>query len=452
MSPPNPKTLKQRVLRAGGWNIAGYGIGQAIRLGSNLLMARLLVPEMFGVMAIATMVTVVLSLLSDIGLRQNVVQSRRGDDPIFLDTAWVVQIARGIVLWFVALLLAIALHLVGLGKMLPAGSVYASAVLPAVIAVSSFSAVISGFQSTRIATADRRLDQKRLTQIALISQSSALLVMIVIAVMSRSIWALVAGGLVASLITTALSHSWMSGHPSRFRWEKNALQELSSFGKWIFFSSVVGVFATNGDRLMLGGFVDGHVLGLYAIAALVVEAIQAGISRLFMTVSLPALSEIARNDPSRMREGYYKFRVPGDLLMLFLAGLLFAAGQLVIDILYDARYSAAGGMLEILALSLCIGRYTVAYQMYLAIGRPRYLAVANIVRFVSLYALVPPLYYLVGVRAAIWGIALHSLATVPLIYAFNARLGLNDFRRELMVLPALLAGFLCGSALNLIRG
>ena len=451
MSSPNPTTLKHRALRAARWSLAGYGLSQAIRLGGNLVMTRLLVPEMFGVMAIATMVTVILSLLSDIGLHQNIVQSRRGDDPAFLDTAWVVQIVRGGALWLIALLLSIALHLANLGGTLPAKSVYASPVLPLVIAVSSLSAVIFGFQSTRMATANRSFDQKRLIQIELIGQIAGLIVMIVIGVMNRSIWALVAGGLVASLTTTALSHTWMSGHPNQFRWEKNALRELIGFGKWIFVSSAVYVLTFQGDRLLLGGFVEADVLGFYVIAALIVRAMDSGMSRLFRTVSLPALSEIARNDPSRLREVYYKLRVPGDLLLLFLTGLLFAAGQLLIDLLYDPRYSAAGGMLQVLALSLFAVRYGVAHQIYLAVGIPRYLAVINVVRFVSLYVLVPPLYYLGGTQAAIWGIALHELATVPFVYRFNAKLGLNDIRRELMVLVALPVGFLCGYALNLIR-
>ena len=140
---PDPSTLKQRVLRASGWNIAGYALSQAIRLGSNLVMTRLLVPEMFGVMTIATMVMMILSLLSDLGLRQNIVQSRRGDDPAFLDTAWVLQIVRGLILWLGALGLSIALHLANLGGMLPAKSVYGSPVLPFVIAASSLSASIS---------------------------------------------------------------------------------------------------------------------------------------------------------------------------------------------------------------------------------------------------------------------------------------------------------------------
>lgn len=450
MPSPNPNTLGQRVLRAGGWSIAGYGLSQVIRLCSNLIMTRLLVPEMFGVMAIATMVTVILTLLSDIGLSQHIVQSRRGDDPVFLDTAWVVQIVRGIGLWLVAILVSIALHTANLGGLLPPKSVYASPVLPLVIAVSSLSALIAGFQSTRMATAHRTFDQKRLIQIQLVGQVAALIVMIVIGAISRSIWALVAGGLVASLTSTALSHAWMSGHSNRLRWEKDALREMIGFGKWVFMSSTVYVLAVNGDRLLLGGFVESRVLGLYAIAALIIGAIEGGLSKLFMSVSLPALSEIAREEPSRLREVYYQLRLPGDLLLLFLTGLLFAAGQLVIDLLYDPRYADAGGMLQVLALSLFVVRFGVAHQIYLAVGTPRYLAVINMVRFVSLYALVPPLYFLAGTQAAIWGIALHGLATVPLVYRFNANLGLNDTRRELGVLVALPAGLLCGYSLNLI--
>lgn len=452
MSSPDSTSLKKRVLRAGGWNTVGHGLGQVIRLGSNLVMTRLLAPEMFGVMAMATMATVILALLSDIGLGQNIVQSRRGDDPVFLDTAWVVQIIRGVIIWLIGLGLSMALHLANLGGIVPADSVYASPLLPLLIAVISFEAVISGFTSTKMATAGRNFDQKRIIQIRLISQVTALIVMIPTGVLSRSIWALVAGGLIAPLTTTVLSHSWISGHPNRFRWEGSARRELIGFGKWIFVSSVVSVLAMNGDRLLLGGFVDAHVLGFYAIATLMVGAIEGGVVRLFAHVWLPALSEIARNKPSRLREIYYKLRVPGDLLLLFLTGLLFSAGHLVIDLLYDPRYSAAGGMLQVLALSLFTVRYGVAHQIYLAVGMPRYLAVINVVRFVSLYTLVPLLYYVAGTQAAIWGIALHALATVPFVYRFNARLGLNDFRRELMVLAALPVGFLCGSALNLLRG
>jgi O-antigen/teichoic acid export membrane protein len=442
-------TFRQRVFRAGGWSVAGYGLSQMIRLGSNLVMTRLLAPEMFGLIAISAMVAVILALLSDIGLHQNIVQSPRGDDPIFLDTAWVLQIVRGGVLCLIALLLSIALYYANLQGIFPNQSVYASPVLPLIIAVSSFGAIISGFASTKIATAYRKFNQQRLVQIEIIAQLVALSVMITIGVATHSIWALVAGGLVASLMTTILSHCWINGPQNRFRCEKNALRELISFGKWIFVSSAVYVFAVNGDRV-LGGYVDAHTLGLYAIALLIVGSIEGLLNRLLATVSLPTLSEVARNNPARLRDIYYKLRIPGDLLLLFLAGLLFTAGHLVIDLLYDSRYSAAGAMLQILGLSLFTARFGVAHQIYLAVGMPRYLALINTVRFLSFFTLVPTLYYLAGVQAAIWGIALHGLSTVPLVYYFNKKLGLNDWRREFIVLVALPAGFLCGFALSLL--
>jgi O-antigen/teichoic acid export membrane protein len=78
-------TLKNRVFIAGGWSVAGYGLSQAIRLGSNLLMTRLLVPDMFGLMAIAGTLMVGLAMFSDVGLRQSVVTSMAGleDGPDF---------------------------------------------------------------------------------------------------------------------------------------------------------------------------------------------------------------------------------------------------------------------------------------------------------------------------------------------------------------------------------
>jgi hypothetical protein len=76
------------------------------------------------------------------------------------------------------------------------------------------------------------------------------------------------------------------------------------------------------------------------------------------------------------------------------------------------------------------------------------LAVINVVRCISLYALVPVMYYIGGAQAAIWGIALHGLATVPFVYSFNARIGINNMRRELIVLVVLPIGYVCGATIN----
>lgn len=448
MASLNRRTLKQRILHAGSWTLAGHGLSQVIRLASNLIMARLLAPEMFGVMAIVITISMILAMFSDLGLQQNIVQSVRGEEPAFLDTAWVVQIVRGILICVLMLMLSAGLYVAGQLEMLSQRTAYASPELPIVIAIYSMTAIVSGFQSTKIATAYRSFEQRRITEIGLISQITGLIVMIAIGAINQSIWALVSGAFVSTLMTTVLSHSWMRGHTNRFRYDKKSLSELLSFGKWVFISSAFYMLTMSGDKLLFGAFVEADILGIYVIASLFITAINGTLEKLFFNVSLPALSEIARDSPKRLREIYNKLCIPGDLLLIFLTGFLFEAGHWLITLLYDHRYAAAGNVLEILALSLFAVRYEIARQAYLSLGLPSYATVMSVVRFISLCTMVPLLYYTGGTQGAVWAMALHPLAAVPFVYYFNIKLGLFDMRRELVVLVALPIGFLSGSLLN----
>ena len=142
-------TLRQRVLRAGGWSVAGFALSQVIRFGTNLVMTRLLAPEMFGVMTIAQMVMIGLMLFSDLGLRLNIIQSRRGSDPVFLNTAWVTQILVGCLLALGAILVASSLALANHLGLLPPESTYAAPTLPYVLAALGFERLMAGFESTK---------------------------------------------------------------------------------------------------------------------------------------------------------------------------------------------------------------------------------------------------------------------------------------------------------------
>src|SRR5258705_5085460 len=207
--------LRARVLRAGGWTVTGFALSQAIRFGANLVMTRLLVPEMFGVMAIATMLMYGLALFSDVGLRLSVVQSRRGREAAFLNTAWTIQVARGFVIWGAAL--AVALGLVLLNAFVPAGSVYADPSLPYVIALLSVSAIVGGFESTKLLEASRALSLGLVTQIELGAQVCGLACMLSWALVDRSIRALDAGALAATGLSTLFHHASLPGSSNRSR-------------------------------------------------------------------------------------------------------------------------------------------------------------------------------------------------------------------------------------------
>jgi O-antigen/teichoic acid export membrane protein len=441
-------SLKSRVLRAGLWLLAGHGLAQLIRLMSNLIMTRLLVPQMFGMIAVAWIIMTGLQMLSDFGLRQSIVQSSRGEDAQFLGTAWVAQIFRGGILCLLGIGLATGLHFAQALNFMAVGTVYADPQLPLVVAVLAASALISGFESMRIALADRNLALGSVTRMDILSQLAGILCMLVWAMIDRSIWALVVSGLVSSLTRTVLSHVLLPGNRDRWIWSKQALQEIIKFGKWIFLTSILGFAVNSGDRLLLGGLVSSELLGLYSIAFLIVDAVAQIISKLLGTVSFPAFSEVARDRPEALRATYYRFRIPVDLLALFSAGALFSSGTAVIDLLFDDRYRSAGHIVEILSLSLIFIRYGVTEMCCLALGKPRILTELIAIRGAALFVLVPLCFHLFGFDGALWVIALHrAFSLLPIIH-FKIKHHLLDLRKELIVLPIFLVGIASGKAFS----
>ncbi len=446
------QSLRSRVMRAGAWTLTGHVASQMLRLGSNLIMTRVLMPEMFGIMALATVILIGLQLVSDLGLGLSVVQSGRGNDPVFLNTVWTVQIIRGAVIWLAALALAAAFYWAKGAPWFPATSVYSEAVLPYVIAVLSFNAVISGFESTKLATAGRNLLMGRVTALELICQVTALVVMVAWVLVDRSIWALAVGSLVSSLLRVVLSNAMLPGARNRLHWDPAAFREILRFGKWIFATSILGFLAANGDRLILGSLTDAKMLGMYSIAFFMVSALRDVFSKLIQNVGFPALSEVARERPAMMKQIYYKVRAPLDALTLLATGVLFTAGHLIVQILYDHRYYPAGHMLEILSISLFALRYTVAGQCFMALGKPQLLVPVIGIQAASIYFLMPLAFATWGFDGALWVAGGSILLTLPLVLYFKFKLGLFDGRRELLTLPWLAAGLVLGWAITHVAG
>jgi O-antigen/teichoic acid export membrane protein len=445
-----PRTLKQRVFKASAWTAAGYGLSQLIRFGSNLLMTRLLVPEMFGVMAIAMMVMYGLALFSDIGLRQSIVQSKRGNDAVFLNTAWAIQIVRGVLICFFGLgvsLLIVVANRIGL---FPMSSVYAEPILPHVIAIVSITGVISGFESTKLAEASRTLSLGRITRIEIISQLAGLLCMFAWVSIDRSIWVLVAGGLCSTFVKVILSHVWLRGVANRWQWDNSAFHEIIRFGKWIFVSSILGFLVSSGDRLLLGGLVSTTVLGIYVIAFYIFSSAEQMLTKIVAEVSFPALSEVARERPTDLKVKYYQFH---DVIASFAyvcAGVLMIAGQALIGLLYDPRYAQAGWMLEILAVSLLTVPVHVATQCFMALGMPKLISHLGAIRLIVLVVITPIGFHLFGLPGALWGIVLSYSSSLPTTFFYKVRYGLFDLRKELVLLPLILVGMIAGKALQLV--
>jgi O-antigen/teichoic acid export membrane protein len=452
MSKPAAGSLKQRVFTASSFTLAGYALGQLLRFAGNLIMTRLLMPEMFGVMAIAILIIVGLAMFSDLGLRQNVVQSEHGEDHQFLNTAWVLQIIRGGVLSCLGLVVGMSLALANHLVIIPEHSVYGDPVLPYVIVILSIGTFIQGFESTKVLQASRRLVLKQVVLMELGSQVIGLISMLLWVRLDSSIWALVAASIAATVSRVTISHIWLSGTNNSFQWSPAACREIVGFGKWIFLSSILGFLVNSGDRLMLAGLVSSHWLGIYVIAYLIVNAVEQVITKLIADVCFPALGEVARGRLSELKFTYYRLHAVIASFAYFAAGLLVTSGQALVRFLYDARYADAGWMLQVLAFGLLTLPFHLATQSFIALGMPKLLSAIILVRLAALLCFIPIGFATFGLQGGLWAIVVAYFSWLPMTIAYMLRFHFFDVRREMIVLPAVLVGGLAGKVIALTLG
>ena len=83
-APVQLRALEKKALHASVWSILEYGSGMGLRVISSLVLTRLLLPAYFGEITLVSTLVVGINLLSDIGLAPSVIQSKRGDEPVFL--------------------------------------------------------------------------------------------------------------------------------------------------------------------------------------------------------------------------------------------------------------------------------------------------------------------------------------------------------------------------------
>jgi O-antigen/teichoic acid export membrane protein len=433
-------SLGARVRRGSKIELTGFAISQALRLVTNLVMSRLLFPEAYGLTAIATVFMVALHMLTDVGLRDSIINNARGNDEPFLNTAWTLQVVRGFALWFVACAGA-----------WPLAWIYGDPQLVPIVIAASFVAVIYGFQSTASHTLSRNLDRGPLLKQEVLSKLVSMIGMVLWAWFDASVFALVAGAIVQAMCETVFSHTLLPVHyRNRFQWDRDSAREIGRFGRWIFGSSTFTFLANEGDRLLLGRLLSMASLGIYSVAGLLASAVWLVVGRLSQSVLYGMLSAVVRENPHEMSRHYYAARIRLDLLAMPALGGLMVLGPFVVSILYDHRYADAGWMLQILALRVafqCV--IGVSGICLLTLHRPHYHLPANAGRFVAVWGGIPVGYVLYGVRGVLWAAALSEIPALLVFFAGLRSVGVLRIRRELVAPIAVLAGMLLGLLVRL---
>ena len=422
-----------RVMRGSALTVIGFGISQIMRLGSNLVLTRLLFPEAFGLMAIVNLFLVGAHMFSDIGLVTGIVRSKRGDEPIFLNTAWVLQILRGILLTVIFCIIA--------G---PVARFYEEPILEQLLYCIGLITFLMGFNSTRIATATREIAIARTTLLDLSCQTLSIISMIFLAWLWESVWALMVGMVVAVLAKAVLSHLMLPGHPNRLQFEREAFLEQFHYGKFLFISSGLTFVIENGDRVLLSKYLSLAYLGFYNIAFFFASVPMTLMGRLVHRVIFPLYSARPPMESEANRRAISKTRfglTGGLFVILFVLGLL---GQWLIELLYTDEYQAAGPILVLMAVFLMPSLIVQGYPtLLLSVGKSNIYMGFQIFR-----AVVQVAFLAVGVTqfGLIGAMAAQPLASVliypVLVYLIRPYRGEDPLHDIVFALLAILCGMI----------
>ncbi|GAA6168727.1 oligosaccharide flippase family protein [Sessilibacter corallicola] len=321
------------------WVIASYGSLVGIRIIGNLILTRLLHPEMFGTIALVNAIILGINMFADVGVRDAVINSHRHKDKNFVNTAWTLSVIRGFVVYGIILLLAY-----------PAELLLDVEGIAVIICVSGVSILAYSFMSTKVFNAERETQLKTVSLIEIASSLIGMIVMIALAWWWRSVWALAVGSIVTTLIMITCYTYVLPGPRNHFHWEKDAFWEVFKLGRWILISTIGAFLVLQGDRFVTRYFATVELLGIYsiaiALASMVIEAAEkVGKKYLYPRYRQKVVAEENLNQFIR------KFRVLGVVASTVLCLPIVAFGDQLVYFLYDPRYDAAGWMLQILIVA-----------------------------------------------------------------------------------------------------
>ena len=398
-----------------------YGGTAVIKLGSSLVLTRLLSPDAYGIFGILLSFLFMVEMMSDVGTLGLLIRDPRGDEKRFVHTLWTIRLMRSV---FNFALLLIAAPFIA--------AIYHAPVLANAFRVLSVWFLINGAESMSFGLAIRH-QRARLSNYAEMASNAAMTMFVIgMAFFLRNHYALIFGALLQRLILVVASHFFYRDIGVGFAYDRAARREQFQFARYVMPSSILTIVLSQYDKVVLLRLFNLTLLGVYSIAGNMVGPITGVIMHNARFVLYARCSAYFRSNRSTAGHRYYtenlRLFAVGALLPAILAGV----APLLIAVLYDPRYMMAGRILTVLSLGAVIAAFQHSSEnLLVASGRSHVVLGANIIRIVSLIPAVILGFHFFGFEGFLW--CTMAAALPPLLYFYweQWRNNLLDPLREL---------------------
>jgi len=407
-------SLSQAVARSAGWTLAMRMSARIIGLASTLILARLLVPADFGLIAMGTSILAALDAATAVGLEWAIIQ-KQTQDRAHLDSAWTLNILIG---GLKALLL---LALVPF-----ATAVYHEPRVATVMAVLAGTALVGGFRNIGVVLHEQALRFRRIFFTALAAKLASFAVTVVLAFRWQSYWALLAGMATRTLVDLALSYALFSYRP---RLSLSHAREFFHFSKWVACNSVLLFIQQRGTDFILGNRAGPAALGAYNIAYEISSLPTTELTHPLMRAVYPGYSRL-QQDRKRLAEGFLTvFQVIAVVSLPAAAGLACLADLFVLVLLGDKWLSVIPLMAPLALFGAIRSLQATFGTTFLALGQQHLSAKLMALYIVLAFPVFAWLLTAYDLTTAAWGLTAVYLATGTFnITLLRARLQLPAMR------------------------
>ncbi|HLY51422.1 MAG TPA: lipopolysaccharide biosynthesis protein [Steroidobacteraceae bacterium] len=394
------------------WMVLFKLLERGLGLISTLILARLLLPKDFGIVAMATSIVALLEIFSSFGMDTVLIQRRDADRDHF-NTAWTLNVLAGCAVAAVIALLAS-----------PTSHFYREPRLVAVMCVLAVTSVIGACENVGVVEFRRQLRFDREFHYLLAKKLMAFVVTVPLALWLRSYWALVLGTLAGRLGAVFYSYRVQ---PFRPRLSLRTAPEMLHFSKWLMTQDALMFLKDRSASFFIGRLAGPAALGAFSISAEIASMPGTELIAPINRALLPAYVKLAA-DPAALRREFLSSMSGIALIGVpAVAGVALAAPFIVLLGL-GPKWSATQPLLEVLAFfGISQVLQSNSYAAFIALGKPELFARMNTLQvgllLVGLIGLTPPY----GAIGAAWAYVLAALGALPVNFFYIARhLGLRS--------------------------
>ena len=421
-------SIRARMAQGALWMVLFKLLDRGLGMISTLILARLLVPADFGLVAMATSLIAFLQLIAYFGL-DTVLLRDAETTPEHYHVAWTLNVLAG---------LGIAVLMGALS--IPAARFYHEPRVTLVICALAASALLEGFENIGVVNFRKEMRFDRDFGYMFSARLIAFVVTVALALTLRDYWALVGGMLVGRAARVALSYGVQ---PFRPRFSLRAAGELLHFSKWLMVQNFAGFLMTRSSDFVIGRVAGSSALGIFSVAAEISNMPATELVAPINRAILPAYMNLAKDLAALQREFLSVMSMVALLAVPAVAGFAVCAPFLVL-LLLGPKWVQAADIIEILSFfGITQVMQSNAYSAFLALGRPQVFARITWVNVAILVALLIALTPSHGLIGAAWAYVVASVITLPVGFYFITRyLGLSP-----ATYVARLWRPLCGAAL-----